>query len=316
MNRFKTTSEAYLALINDVMFNCQYESSPRGQKIKEILHYSVEITNPTSETLKTLNKERNAKIAAYTDKELKWYLSGSLNVDDAKEISSVWEKLVNPDKTTINSNYGHLLLKDESEGHPIFSENKITPYEWAKNSLLKDKDSRQAIMRVNKPKHCFYRNEDFVCTMYLNFHIRNNKLHCLAKMRSSDLMFGIVYDWPFFIYIQETLLEDLKSKYPEINIGSFVFQTDSLHIYQRNFKTMLDMIGFKNKIPKRTGNVSMTIKDSLDLQSGDIPGFYVEEGAGKNKKLFAVPSSKYKLSHQQTRRSFAVLNYRSSVFQL
>lgn len=243
MNIYETTSEAYLGLMSDVMDNPEFICAPRGQDIKEILNYSVRIKNPQINPLITKDLKRNLIIENYTDKELKWYLSASVDVDDAVKISKFWGKLVNPDGKTINSNYGYLLFKDRSEGHPEFSANNITPYEWGKQSLLRDKDSRQAIMRVNKSKHCFETNKDFVCTMYLNFHIRDNKLNCTTRMRSSDLYVGIVYDWPFFIYVQHKLLQELRSKYNDLELGYFTFSTDSLHIYERNFGVINKMLG-------------------------------------------------------------------------
>ena len=243
MKIYNTTSEAYLGIMADVMDNPEYICAPRGQKIKEILTYSVRILKPDPSPIITKDPARNIVIRSYTQKELTWYLNGSNKVEDAVKISKFWGKIVNPDDKTINSNYGHLLFKDESEGHPQWSNEYVSPYEWAKNSLLQDKDSRQAIMRINKPCHSFANNRDFVCTMYLNFHIRDDQLHCAAKMRSSDIFTGIVYDWPFFIYVQSKLLLQLKRQYKDLKLGYFTFSTDSLHIYERNFDAINKMLG-------------------------------------------------------------------------
>ena len=245
MKRYNNIHEAYLGTLADVYNNPEFMCSPRGMAIREKMNYQVMILNPKSESIITKDTERNSVIDRYTKNEMKWYLSGSRDVEDAVKISKFWGQLANPDGT-INSNYGHLVLQDESEGWPVMEPNPDclrTPFEWAKISLLRDKDTRQAIMRFNKPKHCYVGNKDFVCTMYSNFHIRDNKLNFTVRMRSSDLHFGVVYDWPFFIRLQETMLNELKDSYEDLSIGTFTFSSDSLHIYERSFKIVEKMMG-------------------------------------------------------------------------
>jgi thymidylate synthase len=236
VNNYGNVDDAYLGALKQVRDEPDYECAPRGQSVKEIQYYQTTVLYPESRAIVTADKERNKVIESYTEKEMEWYLSGDRSVESAMKISKFWGKLANPDGT-INSNYGHLLFKDTSEG------NGGTPYEWALNALKKDKDTRQAVMRFNKPKHCYDGNKDFVCTMYANAHIRLDKLNFVVRMRSSDLHFGVVFDWPFFIRVQEMLIADLKDPYPELTIGSFTFSTDSLHIYERSFDVVNKMIG-------------------------------------------------------------------------
>ena len=63
-----------------------------------------------------------------------------------------------------------------------------------------------------------------------------------VRMRSSDLHFGVVYDWPFFMKLQEMMCEELKTQYPDLKLGFFTFSTDSLHIYERSFKEVEQML--------------------------------------------------------------------------
>lgn len=251
-----TVDEAYLELLKNVVCNFDIISSPRGQEVREIFNYTFKVTNPISQSIKTKDEERNKKIEDYTKKEMDWYLSCHRSVESAASISRFWNNLANPDGT-INSNYGYLALKDKSEGdeymelllknectylnaHPLPTK---TPWEWARTCLIKDKDSRQAIMRINKPSHAWCGNKDFPCTMHANFHIRNNMLNMTVVMRSNDVVRGTVYDVPFFIYLQERMISELNTFYPELKIGTYTHIAHSMHMYEKDLETVLKMIG-------------------------------------------------------------------------
>ena len=232
MMQERTTSDAYRLMLDYVYNDPQFESSPRGMKTREILNFAVEIRNPSSDPIVTGDESRNKVIANYTAKEFDWYLSGCRKAATAP--AKFWQTIADKDGN-VNSNYGHLVLKDESE-------NGKTPFQWALDCLLEDRETRKAIMRFNKPKHCLGENLDFVCTLNMNFHIRNDKLYASARMRSADLYTGPVYDIPWFCYLQEKMLRCLKMKYNKLEMGSLVFSADSLHIYERNFDKIEGMI--------------------------------------------------------------------------
>ena len=257
MLEFNDIHDAYTGVLKDIYTNPDYKSSPRGLKIREIMHYQFRVTNPKSEPIITHDGKRNAVIKSYTERELEWYKSGSILVDDASKISQFWSKLANPDNT-INSNYGHLVTKDKSEGdvgyeyweHELMPQEvgygMRTPWEWAKHSLMKDLDTRQAVVRFNKPKHCWNGNKDFVCTMFGNFHVREGKLMFVVRMRSTDMHYGLVFDMPYFIHLQEQMLKELQDAgHSHLEMGSFTFSSDSIHIYETSFNVVERMLGIR-----------------------------------------------------------------------
>jgi len=250
---YTTTSEAYLDLLKNIVENYENLSSPRGQLIREISNYIFEVKKPTSESIITNDLERNTIIKDYTIKEMEWYLSGFRSVESATKISKFWNKIANPDGT-VNSNYGFLTMKDHSEGDGSYesypntlacdmSSFKRTPWEWAKQSLLNDKDSRQAVMRINKPYHAWIGNKDFPCTMHVSFSIRNENLNMTAVMRSNDVLRGTVYDVPFFVYLQNKMTLELLDKYPNLKTGSYTHIAHSMHMYEKDLSVILKMIG-------------------------------------------------------------------------
>ena len=120
---------------------------------------------------------------------------------------------------------------------------KRTPWEWAKQSLLNDKDTRQAFIKFSLPEHQYMGNKDQVCTMHGNFLIREDKLHLSIVMRSNDLTLGLVYDLPWFISLMDRMVGELKPQYPNLEKGHYTHMVHSMHIYDRDEKKILKMLG-------------------------------------------------------------------------
>lgn len=253
MKVFNTSSDAYIGTIKCVIKSPDYISSPRGQKTYEILDYQYRVLNPTVGPIVTLDEERNKVIADYTEKELNWYLSG--NISAASAPSKFWEKLAHPDGS-ITSNYGFLVMYDPSEGSDFELEvnppkpedawanvHLRTPYQWALESLKRDKDSRQALMRVNKPEHAWFGTKDFTCTISVTAMIRQDKLHFSVVQRSCDGKTGLAYDLPFWIWLQYHMVEDLKETYSELQVGHITHTIHSMHVYEKDLNSIKAMIG-------------------------------------------------------------------------
>lgn len=264
MNRWTTLHEAYLRTLADVYDNPDHIAEPRGQRTREKLDYKFSITNPVPEAIVTNDPERNQVIADYTAKETELYNSCANTAEAFGKASKFWLKLANPDGT-VNSAYGHLIWQKQSLGNLDFefgpftqdfgpglekelahrSTGMRTPWEWARESLQKDKDTRQAILRFSLPEHQWMGNKDQTCTMHGNFLIRDNKLNLTITMRSNDLTLGLVYDLPWFISLMYKMQEALANTYPDLGIGTYTHIVHSLHIYDRDEDKILRMLGRK-----------------------------------------------------------------------
>lgn len=250
--------ETYMGALTEVWFSPEFTSAPRGIPVREVMDYSFTILNPTAEPIITKDSKRNEIIAAYTAKETELYDSCTDRVEDFAKASKFWEKIANPDGT-INSAYGYLIWKNKSYGNPLYEHGfpfdgvfttdsplYRTPWEWAKQSLIQDKDTRQAILRFSLPEHQWMGNKDQTCTIYGNFLIRENKLFLSMFMRSNDLMKGLVYDLPWFISLMDKMIEELKPIYPELTKGTYTHCSNSMHIYEKDEKAILKMLGIKD----------------------------------------------------------------------
>lgn len=241
MKVYDNISEAYLGTLSDVYYNPDVQSAPRGQPCREKLDYSFRILRPDASVIVTKDSKRNEVIASYTAKEVLLYDSCSNSAEDFGKASKFWLSLANPDGT-VNSAYGYLIWANHSHGSH-FENVRRTPWEWAKHSLVSDKDTRQAILRFSLPEHQWVGNKDQTCTMHGNFLIRNDQLHFSVVMRSNDLTLGLVYDLPWFCGLMDKMVEELKPTYPNLTKGHYTHTVHSLHIYERNEEMVKKMLG-------------------------------------------------------------------------
>lgn len=264
MKRYYDIHRAYLAVLQDIYDNPDSISAPRGQKVREKFNYQFTIENPKPVPIVTKDLERNKVIHDYSMKEFDLYESCSNLAEDFGKASKFWLKLANPDGT-VNSAYGYLIWKNKSHGSDFEQVPEVvspaqfegdgtvskmvpvrrTPWEWAKESLIADKDTRQAILRFSLPQHQWVGNKDQTCTLHGYFQIRNNCLSLTINMRSNDLTLGLVYDLPWFISLIYKMRDELLDTYPGLEIGSYTHYVHNLHIYDRDEEKILKMLGRK-----------------------------------------------------------------------
>lgn len=244
--RFDTFAEAYKDSLTDLLTFPEYETRPRGMTIKENCDVALVIDNPLSCLYE--NTVRSSQLK-YIAAELLWYFMGRNDVGYISKFAKFWESIQNDDGT-VNSSYGHLLFANPNE-------HGFMQYEWAVDSLLKDKDSRQAVLHFNLPSHQRDGNKDFVCTMYGIFQIRENKLNFTVSMRSNDVILGLPTDVAFFATLQSQMLFHLVThggeEFRELELGTYTHIANSFHLYERHFDLVDRMIRedfIPHQIPK------------------------------------------------------------------
>lgn len=253
----KTFAEAYKNLLNEVYNKFEFETAPRGMNIREIMNCSVTIENPYSNLFK--NEVRDLPLK-YLKKELALYLSGRNDVEGFAEASKFWKKIANDDGT-INSAYGNLIFKMDDTPNKEFSQ-----FAWALYSLGTDKDTRQAIMHFNRPMHQYKGVKDFPCTLEMVFHIRDNKLNATTVMRSNDVIKGTTFDIPFFMLVQQLMLNALSKIYPDLQMGTYTHIAHSMHLYESDFelvRKMLDKEFVAAEMPRITSTIDLL--DNTDV---------------------------------------------------
>jgi thymidylate synthase len=209
-------NDAWLQVIKSLKENGK-ESAPRGQKIKEIQNFSVEIKDPKKRVLSL--PIRNISLP-FAFGELCWYLEGRNDVDMMSYYSKKMRSF-SDDGETLNSAYGYRMFGK----HPMLPFNQ---WDNVVNQLKADKDTRQAIVHLHTPNN--KKTKDEVCTLSLQFFIRENKLDMVVNMRSNDIIWGLTYDVFSFTSFQELMANELG-----IEVGKYFHNAASMHIYEKDF---------------------------------------------------------------------------------
>jgi len=181
----------------------------------------------------------------YVQRELAWYLSKSLNVNDIPGgAPTIWKQVADKNGF-INSNYGYC----------VFSEDNGNQFVHAANELIKNPYSRRAAMLYTRPSmHVDYNKNgmsDFMCTYGTQHFIRKGKLITCMLMRSNDAWAGYRNDYAWIKYVHELLLSHINTvAKTEYELGDIYWVAESLHVYERQFY----LLDYFNK----TGKLSIT----------------------------------------------------------
>ena len=161
----------------------------------------------------------------YIQRELEWYKSQSLYVDDIPGITPAIWKQVASTEGKINSNYGWA----------IYSEDNGLQYLNVFDELTKNPNSRRAVMIYTRPTMWSDYNHngmsDFMCTNAVQYMIRDGQLVAVVQMRSNDVVFGYRNDYAWQKYVADQLTKDLGLDVePKI-----IWNVGNLHVYERHF---------------------------------------------------------------------------------
>lgn len=159
----------------------------------------------------------------YIERELLWYASRSLRIDDIPgKIPQIWKDIASV-HGEVNSNYGYLLHSEENGSQ----------FDHVLEKLRTQPDTRQAVAIYTRPSmHTDATRDgmrDFVCTNAVNYFIREGKLEAVVQMRSNDVVFGYRNDYAWQSAVQTRLAVELG-----VVSGPITWQAASLHVYPRH----------------------------------------------------------------------------------
>jgi thymidylate synthase len=170
----------------------------------------------------------------YVSRELEWYGSMSLNVNDIPApIPRIWQEVADSNGE-INSNYGWAVF------HP----DNGNQYASVFNELETNPNSRRAIMIYTRPTmHTDYNSSgksDFICTNTVHYMVRDGKLVAIVNMRSNDAVYGYKNDYQWQKFVHTKLADELG-----IPTGQMIWQANSLHVYSRHFNLVENYNGLE-----------------------------------------------------------------------
>lgn len=192
-----------------------YVEDKSGVKLLEIVNASFIADEPS-----IFGKPNHS----YIEREIEWYKSMSLNVNDIPgETPAVWKQVATPDGR-INSNYGWC----------IWSRENGEQYNNVLHELRQKPTSRRATMIYTRPSMWVdYSRDgmsDFMCTNAVQYVIRDQALHAIVQMRSNDVFYGYRNDYAWNEHVLKMLSYDL-----DVSPGIIYWNVGSLHVYERNF---------------------------------------------------------------------------------
>lgn len=208
-----TLDEAFEHWYNLLTSNTDAVESRDGNVVGEVINAITVINDPTRCIMKSDIRKLPMR---YCIGELLWYLSGNKDLKEIQKYTKNWDRM-SDDGVTVNSNYGHCIQYK-------FGFNQ---WEYVKNMLLENPNTRQAVIHIKTADNTS--SKDVNCTICLQFFIRDNKLYLTVYMRSNDLWIGFPYD-----VFQFTAMQILMSMQLGIELGSYTHMAGSLHLYERN----------------------------------------------------------------------------------
>lgn len=202
--------------------------------VKELMGVDFRISNPMLEWKEAVSylfpsQFETEKILNYCNQEIADRCSG---------------QMLNPGNSyKIRADYWSNFLEGDDKFSYQYAErlNMNDQFEAVIDCLRKDPGTRQAVLSM------WYPEKDMIpsklgggnripCTLNYQFMIRNDRLHCVYHMRSSNFFEHLPIDLICTAGMMSYIVTKLRDTYPELKVGSLSYLGGSLH----GFKWSLD----------------------------------------------------------------------------
>jgi thymidylate synthase len=256
--RYHTLQEAYEGTRHYLRYDGEViatKSSKGDSRAIELLNQSITIDDVCQINIYNPKRKFNVRYALL---EFMWYLSQDQNVRNIGKAASTWKDIASVDGI-VHSNYGVCLHNGW---------NRVV------NELVRFPESRRAVIALNQPD-VDYGMKDVPCTMFVQFFVRDDKLHLIWNMRSSDFAFGFCNDVAVGMLFLQMMRNELmeRTDIPWIGLGSFTYNATSLHCYEPHWHLLFD--NYTNEVFDKYELVEeftwgRVLQDMLYLPSRDI----------------------------------------------
>jgi len=224
----------------------------RNSKQKERIFQSFQIEDPTRINITIPERKFNT---SYGIAEWLWYLSANKSANNIGKLAKIWE-MISDQHGEVESNYGTYL---------------ISQWNWIKEEIKKDTDTRRATVVINQIHHKYQNLKDYPCTHYIQFFVRDNKLHLGVNMRSNDLIFGLCNDVFTFCLFQQMMLNELNAAGFDLELGSYFHHAGSLHVYERHFEMIESIKNSNFPVDISSETCKLNSEVSWELMSANFP---------------------------------------------
>lgn len=195
-------------------------SASKGKISHEVIGNLLILNNPRVRL--SLTETRGKAFSALG--ELIWYLSKKRDLDYIQYYIPGYEKNKEMDAKGNEIIYG-------GYGPRFFNMRGQDQIQNVISLLRERKYSRRAVIQLFDAEDISKKHEDIPCTCFLQFIIRDKKLHLYASMRSNDAYIGLPHDIFAFTMLQEIIARSLA-----IEPGKYYHAVSSLHLYKSNLQ--------------------------------------------------------------------------------
>lgn len=223
---FHYSASRYATFVNDLLL-LGTETSPHGTRTVEIVNANIIVANPRERLIADPARKMNV---AFAIKEFAQYITGDARLDFVTDVNPKMRDFAFRDR--VDAAYGPRLIDEQ--------QNQI---EQCIVILQQDPDSRQAILSIWR-KDDLWKWSNKPCTISLQFLLRNNRLNCIATMRSCDILWGFSYDMFSFTMLQEYVAVRLGAE-----LGMYYHNVGSLHAYVDRDMDLITKLEDTDSIP-------------------------------------------------------------------
>jgi hypothetical protein len=203
----ENATDAYKQLAEAIDVHGQIISA-RNEETKELLNVSVEILDP---------RHRIIPISQF---KLPFILQETFDILNSNDPRVIHSKQM-LEKTMGNSSDPMFFGNELRQAFSRWSLKKLV------DRFVKDKNTRKAVLDLGNRRN----GKHTPCMIFAHFIIRDNKLFMTAETRGTALSMGFTNDIFFLTLMQEIVLGLIKEHYPEVEMGTFLYKTVSLHEY-------------------------------------------------------------------------------------
>ena len=208
----------------------------RGGSTKEILHAAISIADPRQRWVVSRTPPLNI---AFALAEVVWIMTGRRDLAFLEYWNSEFRKYVGPGPE-LHGAYGYRLRRHLG----------VDQLERAYLALKNKTDTRQVVLQIWDSGIDLPASDgtpadpDIPCNVVAMPKLRDGKLEWLQIIRSNDMFLGVPHNFVQFTCIQEVLAGWLG-----VECGSYNQISDSLHVYNQNWKSVLNSTALPNVSP-------------------------------------------------------------------
>lgn len=268
-------NQTWLQIVKDLIYRGKI-SRPRNMMIWETLSYSSEVD--MNFPILTIPERKLGY--RFMFREAWWIINGRNTLHDIKDYSKAISNFSN-DGVYFDGAYGPRI---------------VDQLRYVVDTLFDDPDTRQAVIEIWRPNP--RSSKDIPCTINVQWFIRDNKIHCVDTMRSSDVWLGWPYDIFNFTmltgYIMLLLRERDYNRFENLQLGLIHLNAGSQHLYKTNQEEARKIIETDElhynsdlKFNPYRFNKAQELLDCLELLSGmDKPISYFKEVMSEQERQY------------------------------